>query len=314
MDKLEYGDLNRFYVSLGIALILGAIGALWLFMKEPFDLGRTVDQIQKLTPLAQDVVAQRQHWASIMIRVLPRAAVLVMVSGVVCLVYGLVRWRPSQILLDRRRLAETLQVERDARPMDETEIFAKGKANVALQIATSRQRTTDRATVGTTSIDAEVIDYLKLESDLLNSLSTSLPSNFELLRQQRIGQFTFDALIRSRDLSGKNYILEFKVLPPGSTMQPLDAALKRAAHAANWLAISGYGSQVPLVVAVALEATGTLIEQAQQLMSDNESNPTAFGSALLRMVPEQRIRSLSAKDVENLLDVKKRFWLLIGDG
>jgi hypothetical protein len=305
MDKLEYGDLYRFYVSLGLALIAGAIGAMWLFLKEPFDLGRTVEQIQKLTPIAQEVIAHRQHWTALILRILPRAAVVVMLMGAVSMVYGLVRWRPSQTLLDRRRLAETLKVERDAQPMDATEIFAKGKANVAIQLASSGAPL-NRTTLQSQSLDAEVVNYLQLENELLDTLAERLSANFRLLRQQRIGTFTFDAIIRSLTPSGRNYILEFKALAPGSNVQTLDDALRKAARAADWLGAYGYGRHIPLVVAVSADLNPTFIESAQRMMNKYADNPTAFGSALLRLMPQERVRTLSARDSDRLLDPKER--------
>jgi len=101
MDKFEYGDLNRFVVSLGLALILGSIGSLWLFLREPFDLGKTVDQLQKLTPVAREVILHRQELTAGTMRVLPYISGAGFACGAILMLIGIRRWAPAHRVQER---------------------------------------------------------------------------------------------------------------------------------------------------------------------------------------------------------------------
>jgi hypothetical protein len=56
MEKIEYSDLNKFLVSVGIALMTISIFIIWLFFKEPFDLLIEQKTLDNLTETAKTII------------------------------------------------------------------------------------------------------------------------------------------------------------------------------------------------------------------------------------------------------------------
>ena len=78
-----------------------------------------------------------------------------------------------------------------------------------------------------------------------------------------------------------------------ASLRQLKDALRTASHAANWLNLGGYGRHVPLVIAISSDLSPRLIKQADRMG-----------------LPEQRLNNLSSKDVDEILDITRRFFVL----
>jgi hypothetical protein len=132
MTKLEYSDLYKFLVSLGIVLISLSLVVPWLFLRESFDALLKASDISELTPRAQALLIYRQQAALWFIRNVRWISLLLAIGGFLPLVMGIVFWVRKQRLLDQREEIETrkanLEVEklrRDMEPLNPPEIAKK---------------------------------------------------------------------------------------------------------------------------------------------------------------------------------------------
>lgn len=312
MDKFEYGDLNRFLVSFGLALVAGSVAVFWLFFREPFDLVRTAEELQKLTPLAREIIQLRQEWTQRALQVLPYVSLVGLTFGTTCLIVGIARWIPMQREAERIQLVTRQKLERELQNMTPAEVVEKAKTEVSLQTsAVFPAGETGTETSKTVQLDAAVADYLGTEAVLFDALAERLPAGYFVTPHQKISNYAFDALISSDRDSNANFILEFKKLGAGANARHLGDALRNASYAADWAGMfKDDKTYVPLVIAVTPNLEARLIERSQQLIEKDANHPTAFGRSLLRLITPQRLATLSAKDAEALLDTKRRFLVL----
>src|SRR5712692_6901265 len=159
MDKFEFGDLNRFLVSLGLALIAGSVALAWLFFREPFDLTVTVETLQKMTPLARGVVERRQALMGSVLHVLPFVSAAGALSGVGLLMYGLKRWIPYQRDYELLQRTTRLRAEYEYHQMTNAEVVENARLDVVAEQPSQAHGATTPA-----AIDAAVADYLRITS------------------------------------------------------------------------------------------------------------------------------------------------------
>jgi len=301
MDKFEFGDLNRFLVSVGVTLIAGSTAVWWLFLREPFDLLIAMDRLQKLTPQAQLIIIERQQWTATALTFLPYVSGGVSLLGVLLLAVGLVRWVPSQKIDDRFKEAQMKVAENEAaRTMSNAEIVAKVRSDVIVEQPALLQGTTDM----TAKIDAVVSAYVKTEEDLLDTLSHRLPKQYQLSKHQSQGGYEFDAIIGSRD-GTQRFLVEIKrALGDGASY--LRNALNRASEAAMWAGgLDDAVQPVAMVIVVGALDEG-LMASATDFINETSGNPTAFGHTLIRFVSPQKLDTLSAPDIEKFFDTSQR--------
>jgi len=303
MDKFEFGDLNRFLVSLGLALIAGSVALAWLFFREPFDLTVTVETLQKMTPLARGVVERRQALMGSVLHVLPFVSAAGALSGVGLLIYGLKRWIPYQRDYELLQRTTRLRAEYEYHQMTNAEVVENARLDVVAEQPSQAHGATTPA-----AIDAAVADCLATEATLFDVMASRLPEDYELLSHQRSSMFSFDALLRSRSSKGPEYIVEFKNLARDASARRLIEALRHVSEAAGWLTLDGKvpHPRVPLVVAVTPNISADLVEGTTRFIRETTGNPTPFGSSLVRLLTPERLERLSAKDVSALLDRSNR--------
>jgi len=123
VPRIEYGDLYKFIVSVGLGLVILAFVAPWFLLRESSDLLITVTTLNELTPTAQTAIAQRQDvilWYS-------RHAIWIsfwmLLTGVVFTSWGLWNWwKKNQQFVDRQRAAESATIKAQARDIPELEL------------------------------------------------------------------------------------------------------------------------------------------------------------------------------------------------
>jgi hypothetical protein len=111
MAQIEYNDLNKFYVSIGVTLLAITFALPWLYIKEPFDLLIKTDDLHNYTTYAQKILLQRQRIAGLLSIIVPIASAITFTVGLVVTYRGIKGWRRIQYLIDEReKLTNEIQV------------------------------------------------------------------------------------------------------------------------------------------------------------------------------------------------------------
>jgi hypothetical protein len=127
MEKIEYSDLNKFLVSIGVTLIIVAFLLPWLYLREPFDLTLTQDQISKLTQDAQAIITIRQSFILKTISYVRFASLGLFIAGLISVVIGLWRWIKKQQDLDERERIITATHKHNYKKLTDDEITQKAQ-------------------------------------------------------------------------------------------------------------------------------------------------------------------------------------------
>ncbi|ELD3251389.1 hypothetical protein KC248_16445 [Klebsiella michiganensis] len=121
--KFEFGDLYRFIVSLGIFLISSAFVFPWLFLKEKLDLNNGISCITE--NIDCDVLSIKKEILYWILKSIPFFSIVFFLLGIVVVIYGLVKWRKNQLLLDEQIRIEHDLKQASVRVSTEDEIIDK---------------------------------------------------------------------------------------------------------------------------------------------------------------------------------------------
>lgn len=135
MTSFEYGDCYKFLVSLGVGLVGIAIGVPWLFLHEGSDLLVDSVRLKALTPVAQSVILARQSILQEVLRIIPWASLLCLVTGIVLVVVGTIRWRARQKILDQKDQLEVTKLQFELKEMTPQETESKIQAEAEPELA-----------------------------------------------------------------------------------------------------------------------------------------------------------------------------------
>jgi hypothetical protein len=264
VEKLDFSDFWRFVVSAGVALVVGAVAALWLFLREPFDLLIPAEALFKLTPLAQGVITSRQAVVAQVIHWLPWGCLAVFAVGAVMITFGVARWLPLQALFERERRLQVERLDLELKAMSGADLITAAKAEVAEQVVAVHRPITQpttavaesdqliEATIEPDEYQAAVDQYLAAERALVDSLARAVPPGFDVLPHRRLGTHTFDAVIVSRDQSQPDYVVEVKRVLRDAPYEPsrLRTALTAIGNLADYYTQALVRRSIPLLLVV----------------------------------------------------------------
>ena len=124
MDKLQYDNLYKFLVSLGIVLIVLPVAALvFLFNMEPILISQA--DYDLLSDFSLQMIATRNKLTSYFISIFPWVAGILTCIGIVVLLIGIFKWVGLQKNLDKKLDAEAAIQTLNLLKMGSAEVAAK---------------------------------------------------------------------------------------------------------------------------------------------------------------------------------------------
>ncbi|HUS70189.1 MAG TPA: hypothetical protein VM075_05350 [Anaerolineae bacterium] len=232
MTKLEYGDLYKFLVSLGILLICLSLVVPWLCLRESLGGLLKASEISELTPTAQALLDYRLQAALWFVRNVWWISLTLMIGGLLTLVRGIVLWGRKQRLLDHRVEIETeklgLEVERLKRQMEpltpgEIAINAIGEITEELEA----EEPPEPAIVH--SLTAGIQEYLREEKIFFDKLVTCYGSD-RVLTHQGARDAAYDAILISDSPVLADVVFEVKRLTRHLSLDRLRAAVDQVSR------------------------------------------------------------------------------------
>jgi hypothetical protein len=124
-EKLDYSDLYKFTVSVGVVLIFLALLIPWLFLSASFDVTLTASDVQGLTPAGQLLVGYRQSTAAWFLQHSWGLSAGIGVVGLAFVGVGLYRWYFRQGELDRLQQYQVEIAARQIKPLTPQEASQK---------------------------------------------------------------------------------------------------------------------------------------------------------------------------------------------
>lgn len=81
MEKIDYGDINKFLVSVGIILIAISILGPFFYYKEDFGIYLSPEEISKFRTPIQDLIINKQTHITLIQNIIPYTALILFIFG-----------------------------------------------------------------------------------------------------------------------------------------------------------------------------------------------------------------------------------------
>ena len=207
MKKIEYGDVNKFLVSIGIVLVTLAILAPYLFLKEDFGLYLEQEKLMKLQDPIKALIKDKQNKIILIQEYLPLISLTLLGLGALSIIVGLFRWFRRQSKIDEKFDKEIVKLDLEVTALRPEEIKRKAE-DEASEIEAEEGANSTSPTITTSNIYRE---YLRIEDEITSVFERYNSRNFKVLSQQKIGdRFEVDLILRATSTKFSDRIVEIK--------------------------------------------------------------------------------------------------------
>jgi len=192
MSKLEYDNLYKFLVSLGIVLIVFPVAVLvYLFGIEPILISQL--EYDELSAFSLQMLENRNRLTSFFISAFPWIAGILMFAGVVLLVCGIIKWVELQKKLDKKLDAETTIQTLNLMQMTKQEVTAKIEEEA--KVENQEETDTCESPSGNSSANTQlnrIKKYIEIEDLCFNYFERKYTKKYSFKRNIRMGRYEYD--------------------------------------------------------------------------------------------------------------------------
>lgn len=208
MDKLQYDNLYKFLVSLGIVLIVLPVAALvFLFNMEPILISQA--DYDLLSEFSLQMIANRNELTSYFISIFPWFAGSLICVGVGVLLIGICNWVGLQKNLDKKLDAETAIQTLNLLKMNSAEVTAKIEEEVNETAAIETPTPPVSPVVNDHS--SAMNKYIEIEDLCFNYFTKRYAKKYSFERNIRMGKYCYDFIGVSK-LDNIDIIFEIKYM------------------------------------------------------------------------------------------------------
>lgn len=292
MQKVEYSDLNKFLVSIGVALIAISILIPWLFFREPFDLLIKADELEKLTDLGKEVINGRQEILKKLLCLIPWISLLLFLLGLSILIYGLIRWFKKQQLLDERDDLTNRKLKKELEKLTDEEVV--DKAETEYQSTESEIKEDEsQETKPKSSKEQFIQSYLRIEQTFADKFTQFFSESFRVLTNYRIKHFEYDIILNAPLSQDEDKIVEIKYYPSGANRQYIRETLIRLEIATKQYQEVAKKSVKPVLLIILPEDKYNLFEIAKLKETPKQLKHIKFDNLSLHFIREDKIAEMS---------------------
>lgn len=209
MEKIEYGDINKFLVSIGIVLIGLSILTPYLYLKEDFGLYIETSKFNQFQEPVKELILSKQVQVTQIQNLIPCISKVLFGIGLISFAIGLIRWFKRQVKLDEKIDNELVKLKLEIDALTPQEKEEKVKQEVS-EIENIAQVPKDNN--ASNSPHSEYVqNYLQIEKSLSDVFINYNSPNFDILPQQKIGKkYEIDILVKAKSTRYLDRIVEIK--------------------------------------------------------------------------------------------------------
>lgn len=303
--KFEFGDLYKFFVSLGAVIIAIAILVPWLFLREPFDLLKPESEIKAATAIAQSVILERQKRVSEVIAILPWFSGAGFVLGLGLIWYGICRWGANQKLLDEQ-IQLDLAIKKQSIRNSSTDLNVETKSDT--ELSDSDNLPTDGGNKSTLDSTAKHLSITptpvihksvrtfdsaaNIETIVTHRLEVIAPGKYLIEQNQIFGGAEIDVLLRATSRFATDCIVEVKHINRGFNRGWLRESFLKNLYAKN-LYTQATNRSPDTILLVVMNSDIEITERHRALANDVSADKFARAG-------KDRIVLISLKDLIGL--------------
>ena len=222
MQKIDYGDINKFLVSIGLVLIGLSILSPYFYLKEDFGVNITSEQIEKFEEPIKQLILNKQDQVIKLQKIIPWTSLSLLVLGLVSMIIGLIRWFKRQTKIDEKFDKEIHKLDLEIETLTPEEKVEKAKLEVQeIELAEQLETTTTN-----TISNRPYLDYMRIEQSLYTLFQNLNSPNFEIYSEQKLGnKFYIDLLLKAKSKKFADRIIEIKYFKKQLPISSIQKAL-----------------------------------------------------------------------------------------
>ncbi len=207
--KVEYTDVKRFLVSLGVIFVASSFIVPWLVLREPFAMNVTSVDLNGLTVIGRLMVYYRQVLGLGLGIIIPcMISPVLLLFGLGFIIFGLSKWWEMQDILDRREKAITGQEEEKLKQMSPREIDNKDIVEAQQEVEFGLEEFKPQRNM--------IDKYTTIEGRVEFFLRKCFPPGVcTFLPNRRIGSAFYDLVIQFVGINSPDLIIETKYTQKG---------------------------------------------------------------------------------------------------
>lgn len=301
LQKVEYSDINKFLVSIGIALIAISILISWLFFREPFDLLIKADDLENLTELGKEVIKERQEFLKNLLCLIPWISFIFFLLGLSSLIYGLIRWFKKQKLLDERDDLINRTMTKELEKLTDKEVVDKAETEYQ-STETGDKEDEDQGTIPKSSKEQFIESYLNIEQTFSEKFNQFFSKSFRVLTNHRIKHFEYDIILNAPLSHDEDKIIEIKYYPSGANRQYILEALIRLEIATKQYQEFAKKPVKPVLFIVLPEDKYNSVEIANLKETPKQLKHIKFDNLSLHFIVKEKISEMSQGLLSSYID------------
>jgi hypothetical protein len=300
MEKIEYSDLNKFLVSVGVALMTISILIVWLFFREPFDLLLEQKTIDNLTETAKTIILTRQGQVSYLLCIIPWVALILFLLGLTSLIIGLIRWLKKQRLLDERDELTNKKLQKELEKLSEKEVV--DKAETEYKQTVDEQAEPIEPKTETSAKDLFVKSYLQVEQTISDKLKLFFSDKYRVLTNYRLKHFEYDIILNAPLKLDTDKIIEIKYYPNGVTSQYIRETLIRLDIAKSFYQETMQKPVKPVLIIVLPEGKYNLVEIAKLKGTTKQLKHIKLDNLSLHFISQNKLNDLTKEWLTSIIE------------
>lgn len=209
MQKIEFGDINRFFVSIGLFLIGFALIIPYFYLKEDFGLYLNEEDVANYDAQIVEIIQAKRNQVACLQKIIPFFSVALIIGGIVFCFIGIKRWLKRQAKLDEKLDNEVAKSKLDLKASTPEQRVVNAKKEVAETEIAEQLESGEESPQNTKN--KGYLNYMAIEDKFFNYFKSVKNSNFDILQQPKIGnRFFVDILLRAKTNKFSDRIIEVK--------------------------------------------------------------------------------------------------------
>ena len=302
MEKIEYGDVNRFLVSTGLVLISLSLAVPYFYLSDDFGLYIEQEKVKTFSVTIQTIISDKETIIKTIQKYIPWTSLGLFVTGLGLLVVGLIRWFKRQGKIDERENLDIQKLKLEIDDLTPEEKREKAKVEVqANEIAeiVENKKLTDSAPNPTREL--AVSNYLKVEERIINHFKNYKTENFHILDNVKIaGRFWVDILLESKTKEYADRIVEIKFASKTLSYSLITDALSKLDQYLNFYLGFYDRKAVPILIVVfsnKIEMTTDQLRALAQRADSDTSNYKSLKRLQVHFINENQIETFDIKSI-----------------
>lgn len=302
MQKVDYGDINKFLVSMGLILISLSLISPYFYLKEEFGIFIEPSTIDKLKEPIKKILLEKQKFIIYIQTLIPWISIILFILGSMSAIIGLKRWFVRQQKIDWKYDLDIRKLEIEIDSLTPTEQIEKAQKEIEEIEFDHFVETGEKTSEGTDIEESKnsVINYLRIERDVVDIFRNYKSPNFDILDNQRLGErYKLDLLLKARTEDFSDRIVEIRYFSHYLRYSRIQKALFQLNSYISYYkeAVSQKVIPVLLMVYEKEKITSNKLEEIKDRIDSEKKDMPNFNRLKVAFIEKNDIANFEVKDI-----------------